>query len=81
MTDIVERRVGDLVVRLDRLLCVGFGDCIEAAPDLWEFDAEGIVAFRDPLPAADAERVIRSCELCPVDALSVVDSCGRPIAG
>lgn len=81
MTDIVERQVGDLVIRLDRLLCVGFGDCIEVASDLWEFDEDGIVAFRDPLPAADRERVILSCDICPVDALTVVDSTGRTIVG
>ena len=81
MTDIVERQVGDLIVRLDRLLCVGFGDCIEVAPDLWEFDADGIVAFRDPLADVDPDRLILSCDICPVDALTVVDLTGRTIVG
>ena len=81
MTDIVERAVGDLLVRLDRLLCVGFGDCIEAAPTLWEFDSEGVVTFRDPLPELDREIVIRSCEVCPVDALTVIDATGQLVVG
>ena len=72
MTDVVERRLGDLLVRVDRLLCVGFGDCIDTAPELWEFDDEGIVAFRDPLPAIEGDRLRASCEVCPVDALSVL---------
>lgn len=79
MTDVVERLVGDLLVRLDRLLCVGFGDCIEAAPALWEFDAEGVVTFREPLPEIDRERVIRSCQVCPVDALTVIDGSGQVV--
>ena len=74
-----ERRVAGLVVRVDRLLCVGFGDCIQAAPELWEFDDEGIVTFRDPLPDIGRDRLIRSCEVCPVDALSVHDENGRPL--
>lgn len=81
MTDIVERRIGDLLVRLDRLLCVGFGDCIDVAPDLWEFDAEGVVTFREPLSDIDSDAVIRSCEICPVDALTVIDASGRMIVG
>lgn len=81
MTDVVERVIGGLVVRLDRLLCVGFGDCIDVAPTLWEFDADGVVAFREPLPPIDPAAVIRSCEACPVDALTVIDADGRTVVG
>lgn len=79
MTDVVERRLGDFIVRVDRLLCVGFGDCIEAAPELWEFDDEGIVAFREPLPQVDLDRLRTSCDVCPVDALSVHDLAGNQL--
>jgi ferredoxin len=74
-----ERRIGDLVVQVDRLLCVGFGDCIEAAPELWEFDDEGIVTFRDPAPEVGRERLLESCDICPVDALSVLDADGNTL--
>jgi len=79
VTDVVERRLAGLVVRVDRLLCVGFGDCIEAAPELWEFDEDGIVAFRDPLPDIDRDRLTNSCEICPVDALSIHDEHGNQL--
>lgn len=81
MTDIVERSIAGLTVRLDRLLCVGFGDCIEAAPRLWELDSEGVAAFREPVPDIDPELVIRSCAACPVDALTVIDASGRKVVG
>jgi ferredoxin len=80
VSDLVERRVAGLMVRIDRLLCVGFGDCIEVAPDLWEFDDDGIVVFVDPLPDVDRDRLIASCESCPVDALSVHDDDGNQLA-
>lgn len=80
MTDVVERRLGELTVRIDRLLCVGFGDCIEAAPQLWEFDDDGIVAFRDPAPDPGRQRIITSCDICPVDALTVLDADGNQLA-
>lgn len=75
----VERTVGGLTVRIDRLLCVGFGDCIEVAPDLFEFDDEGIVVFRDPIPAIDRDRLLDACDSCPVDALAVHDGGGEQL--
>lgn len=75
----VERVVGDLTVRIDRLLCVGFGDCIEMAPDLFDLDDEGIVAFRDPTPAIGRTRLMEACDVCPVDALSIHDAGGEQL--
>lgn len=80
MSDVVERRVVGLTVRIDRLLCVGFGDCIDEAPESFELDAEGIAAFREDPDAAGRERLIRACESCPVDALTVVDDDGKQLA-
>ena len=44
----IVRMVGGLTVAIDRLLCVGFGDCIEEAPDAFEFDDEGIAILTKP---------------------------------
>lgn len=80
MSDLVERRVAGLTVRIDRHLCVGFGDCVDEAPESFELDGEGIVAFRDGLDAAERDRLVRACESCPVDALTVLDDEGRQLA-
>jgi ferredoxin len=77
---IVERRMGGLTVRIDRLLCVGFGDCIDEAPESFELDAEGMVAFRSNAEAAVRERIVRACSACPVDALTALDEDGRQLA-
>ena len=70
-----ERRVfGDLAVEIDRTLCVGFGDCIDLGPDLFEFDDEGIVRFREGCEATARETLIVACDVCPVDALAVYDA-------
>ena len=74
----ITRRVGDLTVTIDRLLCVGFGDCIDEAPEAFEFDDEGIAVLTDPA-AVDRERLLRACEVCPVDAITVTDENGRQI--
>ncbi len=80
MSHVVERRVAGLTVRIDRHLCVGFGDCVDEAPESFELDGEGIVVFREDPDAAGRERLIRACESCPVDALSVLDDDGRRLA-
>ena len=45
MADSEERQVGGLRIRIDRGLCVGFGDCVEAAPEAFRLDGEGVVVF------------------------------------
>jgi ferredoxin len=74
-----ERTVLGLRVRIDRALCVGFGDCVTAAPSAFRLDDDGIVVFADP------ERVTRAtlvcaCESCPVDALTAWDEQGNQVA-
>jgi ferredoxin len=78
--DITERKVGGLTVRIDRLLCVGFGDCIELAPDAFAFDEDGIAAFLPTIDRTDRERLLRACEVCPVDAISLLDEHGNTLA-
>jgi len=72
VTGAEERRVGGLRVRIDRTLCVGFGDCVEAAPEAFVLDAEGVATFSEP-QRVQRERLLAACEACPVDALTVWD--------
>lgn len=71
----ITRRIGDLTVTIDRLLCVGFGDCIDEAPEAFEFDDEGIAILAAP-ESADRARLLKACEICPVDAITVIDAAG-----
>lgn len=72
-----ERKIGELTVRIDRLLCVGFGDCIDEAPEAFEFDDEGIAVFAEGAETTNRERLLEACEVCPVDALTVLDEEGE----
>jgi ferredoxin len=74
--DFEERRVADLTVRIDRLICVGFETCVDAAPDLFRMDAQGIATFADASHDVERERVLEACRACPVDALQVFDRSG-----
>jgi ferredoxin len=73
-----ERVVGGLRVRIDRTLCVGFGDCITAAPDAFVLDEQDVAVFRAP-ENVDRACLLRACASCPVDALTVWDEEGEQI--
>lgn len=73
MEEIDERRIGGLRVLIDRLLCVGFGDCMEPPPALFELDAEGIARFKDDREDVSRDHLLDACRACPVDAIAVLD--------
>ena len=78
MEDLDEREAHGWRIRIDRTLCVGFGDCVEAAPAAFDLDGESIAIFRDP-GVVDADSLKHACEICPVDALMILDAEGRQI--
>jgi ferredoxin len=73
-----ERVVGGLRVRIDRTLCVGFGDCVTASPEAFILDNEDIAVFRAP-ETVDRACLVKACASCPVDALTVWDESGEQI--
>lgn len=77
MRDFRERRFGDLVVRIDRTLCVGFGDCVSAAPEGFALDDEGLAVFVGN-GEMDGDRLRAACAACPVDALTLHETDGSP---
>ena len=78
MPDFDEREVGDLRIRIDRTLCVGFGDCVTGAPAAFRVADDGVVLFMAP-GGVERERLLAACDACPVDALTVWDASGRQI--
>jgi ferredoxin len=74
-----DRIVAGLRVRLDREICVGFGDCIDEAPNALRLDDEGLVVFERP-EEATADDMIRAAKVCPVDAILIWDGDGNAVA-
>jgi ferredoxin len=79
LADVEERRVGALTVRIDRLICVGFGDCIEASPASFELDGDGIATFRAAVDDVSESELVEACRKCPVDALTVLGADGKQV--
>ena len=78
MSDYEDMQVGDLRVRIDRTLCVGFGDCVTGAPEAFKLAEDGVVVFVRP-EESPREQLIEACDACPVDALTIWDNDGRQI--
>jgi ferredoxin len=76
--DFDERVIAGLRVRIDRTLCVGFGDCVKAAPEGFALDEENVAVFATP-GAVAREALLRACASCPVDALTVWGEDGRQL--
>ena len=73
-----ERVVNGLRVRIDRDLCVGFGDCVTEVGGAFKLDEDGIAVFDQPASVA-CEALLRACDACPVDAITVWDAEGKQI--
>jgi ferredoxin len=73
-----ERAVHGLRIVIDRDQCVGFGDCVKEAPEGFKLDEETVAVFVAP-EAVERERLLRACDACPVDAITVYDESGAQI--
>jgi len=63
------------VVKADKALCQGYGNCVVAAGDVFDIDDDGIVVLlKDSVPESESQRVADAARTCPVSALQVVDA-------
>jgi ferredoxin len=77
-TDLLEREIDGVLVRIDRLLCVGFESCAVIAPTVFQLDADGLAVF-STAPSCGRDRILEACRSCPVDALTALDQNGRQL--
>lgn len=78
MSNLRELTVHGLRVVIDRDQCVGFGDCVKEAPEGFELDNDTVAVFVNP-EAVERERLLRACDACPVDAITVYNESGVQI--
>ena len=78
MSDILQRTVGDLTVRIERDLCVGFAQCVDESAEAFHLNDDDVVDFAAP-EQATRDRLLAACRACPVEALVVVDAGGNQL--
>lgn len=62
-------------IEVDRALCIGSGDCVDTAPDVFQLDAEEKAVVVDP-DGAPVDDVIEAAGNCPVSAIFVIGEDG-----
>jgi ferredoxin len=62
-------------IEVDRALCIGSGDCVDAAPDVFQLDAEDKAVVVDP-DGAPVDEVLEAAGNCPVSAIFVIGEAG-----
>jgi ferredoxin len=73
MNDIVEKKISDLTVKIERVSCIASKNCIRVAPDFFELDDENICSFKVPSAEKNEEIIKEACSVCPVNALYIFD--------
>ena len=62
-------------IDVDRALCIGSGDCVDTAPDVFQLDHEDKAVVVDA-DGADQDLVLEAAGNCPVTAVFVVGESG-----
>ena len=62
-------------VTVDRSLCIGSGDCVDTAPNVFQLDEEDKAVVVDP-DGASVDEIVQAAGNCPVSAIFVVGEVG-----
>jgi ferredoxin len=62
-------------VEVDRGLCIGSGDCVDTAPDVFQLDSEDKAVVVDP-DGAPVDDIVEAAMNCPVSAIQVAGEDG-----
>jgi ferredoxin len=62
-------------ITVDRALCIGSGDCVDTAPDVFQLDDEEKAVVVDP-DGASVDDVLEAAGNCPVSAIFVLGEDG-----
>ena len=84
----------ELEVWIDQDLCTGDGLCVQLAPEVFEFDIDGLAYVKDEdgelrttkgaavwVPLIARSDVITSAKDCPGECIHVRDAAGKRVAG
>lgn len=62
--------------RVNRKVCVGIGNCVAIAPEVFQMDEETKAVVVDP-QGADEDTIRKAAESCPVEAIVLEDESGE----
>jgi ferredoxin len=67
--------MGSLKVRVDEAKCIGAGQCVLTAPEIFDQRDDGIVILLDPEPPPALHAAARkAAKLCPALAITIEEA-------
>jgi ferredoxin len=79
MNDLIEKKVSDYLIRVDRKKCIGSAQCVIAVPELFTLDDENLCSFNNYTKEVNRDQLFESYYLCPVGAIYLFDVNGKQI--
>jgi ferredoxin len=61
-----------LRIVVDRLRCIGAGNCVDTAPDVFQLDETHTSIIVNP-QGATTDVIVAAAQACPVDAIKIID--------
>ncbi len=65
-------------VKVERDLCISVASCVQADPETFELDDEGIATVKNP-NSNNQKKILQAAKSCPVNAIIVYDDDGKQI--
>lgn len=80
MSEIREKKLGNVTLRILRDQCIGTVACRNVAPEVLELDDQQVIDFVDDPQDPGQAQLAEACAVCPVDALELYDDTGAQLA-
>jgi len=62
------------VLKADFEACQGYANCVDAAPEVYDIDDDGVVVvLREQITDEERPRIEEAARSCPVSALTIED--------
>lgn len=72
-------QVKNLIIKVDRGLCIGTSQCVDVAEKTFTLDNEGVSTILNTAEQEEEKLIIEAVQGCPMNAISITDKDGKPI--
>jgi ferredoxin len=72
-------QVKNLIITVDRNLCIGTQQCVDVAGKTFTLDNEGVSSILMTADQEEEKLIIQAAQGCPMNAISITDKDGNPV--
>ena len=72
-------QVKNLMITVDRNLCIGTQQCVDVAEKTFTLDDEGVSSILMTADKEEEKSIIQAAQGCPMNAISIIDKDGNPV--